>query len=228
MKKLFTALILFACAGVPAYAQGNVLVPEQGRPGTALIFSLYGLNTLRAADFGSFAGPLDSLAVGFGIKHFISPRLALRAGLGFSSASVTQDLQTGENPVTLKTTALRFALLPGIEYHLLRTAALSAYVGGQLVFGIVNMKNETSGAGSTTDSFEVNATFFGAGPYLGVEWFAFTNVSLGAEYQLNFITASGKDKTTQNGVTTEVDLGPKNDLRIASSGRLSLNVAFYF
>ncbi len=227
MKRFVAALILIACAGSQAWTQGNVLVPEQERPGTALIFSLYGLNTLRAGDFGVFAGPLDSLSVGLGIRHFISPRLALRAGLGFASTSSTQHF-VAEQETELKITGLRFFILPGIEYHLLRTAAVSGYVGGQIIFGIANLKLESTTAGSPTATQETDATFFGAGPYMGVEWFAFANVSLGAEYQFNFIASSGKNKTTQNGTTTETDIGPMNSFNLASSGRLNFNLAFYF
>jgi opacity protein-like surface antigen len=117
------------------------------------------------ATITTLSGPVGVV----GIRYYWQDNWALRLGVGFSSTSISG---ASNNPSA-------FAVLGGIQYNYSMNGPVVAYLGGQASFG----SNKVAGA---TES----QTTFGIAALAGVEWFAWSNVSLAPEYQLMYTNLS--------------------------------------
>lgn len=220
MRKLFPALIMILLTPGIVLAQGEGGSEQYGGD-KAIFFSLHALGKLAARDFGSAAfGDTSSVGVGFGMKYYFSKQLALRFGLGFTSQTwkVKSETSTAED----KTSIFLLLVMPGFQYTVAQAGPVAGYVGGQVVFGTGSITFETS-----TTKDESTSTAFGAGAFLGVEWFIAKSVSLNAEYQLMFNTSSAKEKYTVSGSTTETDLPSHLNINLSSGSSATVAIAFY-
>jgi hypothetical protein len=93
--------------------------------------------------------------------------------------------------------------------------SISPYWGLEGQFGW--LKNTFKPAGGTESSN--SGTVFGAGAFMGAEWWAFDGVSFNAEYNLSF--TSGSTKSEAAGVSTD---GPSTTTVGISSWAVGLNV----
>ena len=165
-------------------------VPAQSRdPRTALVFSLSGLGDfgIGGVPFGvniplgtSDANPLT----GLGLKTFLSDRLAVRGLLHLGWTSLDEG----------KTQTYIVGLAPGLEYHWVKTKTIHAYIGAAAAFGISRSTQTgfSGGEGGGDRDTKYSGNVIGVSGLLGVEVFAFKNLSLGAEYQLRGTATSGK------------------------------------
>lgn len=216
MKQIFIiALIAIILTGI---STAQDVKPKGAEGDKALLFTLKGLNNLGAGDFMG----------GFGFRYHFASNLSVRVGLGFSSSSETTKRPTGMTTgADQKESSFGFSVSPGIEFWLMKNGPVTAFVGAQVGFSsssstvenynfVANTKTETTGSG------------FGGGAMMGVQWFPWSNIGLGAEYALSFSTSSGKVKNTPvSGQTTETDLPSTTTISLGSMNSASFTLSIY-
>ena len=226
MKRLVAVLLVLALAG------GSVLAAETAKPITkagskALMFDLGGLANLSA---GNYEG-------GLGLKYYISNGFAVRLGLGFGMTS-----ETTKNPATTvpanqlsesKLSGMSFSIAPGIQYNLVTTNAVVAYAGAQVSFTSSNQERTGNNAGmgvgfTQGSSYKTSSSIFGAAAFIGVEWFAWENISLAGEYRFGFSSSSGKTESSSTSASASQDAPSSTSFGIGSANSANLTLAVYF
>jgi len=129
------------------------------------------------------------------MKWFLSERFAVR---GLFNAG-WQSLDGGKSQSYL------IGIAPGFEYHWVKTKSVHAYLGAAAAFGLSHSKTKSGPLGPTTVEITSTSGVYGLSGLLGVEYFAFENVSFGAEYQL--VASSTSSKTDYGSSSTE---SPRN------------------
>ena len=207
MKRVAVALLAAAVAGTSAWAQKT----KEGDK--AWLFTLSGLSNLGV---GGYNG-------GLGLLYYLSDDLGLTVGLGFSTSSTTTKAPAGSGGADQKESSLGLTLSPGVRFNLASSGPIVGYAGVGVLVGIASETtenpNHVSGA-----KVETSSTNIGAAVTVGAEWFAWSNVSLGASYSLAFTTSSGKVKTTSGGTTTEQDAPSTTTIATTPSGAFTLSI----
>jgi hypothetical protein len=216
---LFSTIIL-ACTAVRAQEPA----PRVSEGDRALLFSIDGFGTfgVRGTSAGGIANgvSMNDSSVGFtsaatiygaGAKYFFAPRIAARLALGFGSSSQSQPGANGSG----SSSASFVGIAPAAEFHLVQSGRVSGYLGGFLSFAITS-----SARGADQERYGSSASSVSIGGLLGVEFFAFDGLSLGAEYQLGARFSSSSSQT--RGATSE---GPSaTDIGI---GTLAVSLGVY-
>lgn len=224
MKQLIAGVLVLTLAVGTALAADNSK-PIQKAGSTALMFDLGGLANLSA---GNYQG-------GVGFKYYISNGFAVRAAVGFGMTSTTTKNPADPVPTTQesesKLSGMTFSIAPGIQYNVATSAAVVAYVGAQISYSMGsqtrtgNANNFNVGFSKDHEYKESTSTFGGAA-FVGVEWFAWDNISLAGEYRFNFSTTSGKAES-KNATTSDSQDAPSSTafgLSSANSANLTLSV----
>lgn len=181
------------------------------------------------------------------LRYFISDLSAIRLRLGMAGGSTTNRYAgSGVDAEVKVSNGFGLSFFPGYEMHFEGTNKLAPYVGGQLGVSLVggrsvsanNTKAETPVVGEimSGDKLESNAgsTFgFGAGVFMGADYYFLDGVYLGAEFGLSLfnMTSTGdgekKETTSGAGTTTTKILGSNStDYFGASVGGLRLGIKF--
>ena len=230
MKRLF--VVSGVVASLLLAGRAGAVEKEVGKGSAALLFTFSGLADMQVGNYGG----------GFGAKYYVTPNIAVRGTLALQHASATDAANpgTGETGVDGQTSATRFGIGVGGEYHL-ATGRISPYIGAALSFGMTSTSSKPSEVGAppapapTTDNnagCEFNGQFcagttLGIAALAGVEFFPFEHVALGAEYQLGYQSISRADeKFTTNNRTTTTKVGGGSAFGIDSTGLLTLTVYF--
>lgn len=200
MKK---AILIFATGlltAVAAYAQGT---PQTQSGDKALLFSINGFG-----DFGvtgtvvgmtplRTGGIIDTLldmtgqsflrpVAGVAMKFFLADNVALRAGIGFNMESNNDPVYRGDSLLREDPSSRSaFAVSPGIEIHLVQEGPVTLYTGAVLSFA-----SATNSTGADSLENSSTQTGIGFGAVLGAEFFPWSNLSLGAEYQIGLMLHS--------------------------------------
>jgi opacity protein-like surface antigen len=206
MKRLVALLVVAGMAAVGASAQKT----KQGDK--AWLFTLSGLSDLGVSGYNG----------GVGLLYYLNDDLGLTVGLGFGTSSQTKKAPAGGG-ADEKTSSLNLTLSPGLRFNLASSGPVVGYAGVGILFGMQSetVENPEYVSGNKT---ETSGTVFGAAVTAGAEWFAWSNVSLGASYSLSFTTSSGKQKVTSGGSTTEQDAPSVTKIGIDPSGALTLSI----
>jgi opacity protein-like surface antigen len=207
MKRVAVALLIAAVAGTSAWAQKT----KEGDK--AWLFTLSGLSNLGV---GGYNG-------GLGLLYYLSDDLGLTVGLGFSTSSTTMKAPAGSGGADEKESSLGLTLSPGVRFNLASSGPVVGYAGVSVLVGISSETTENPNYVSG-NKVETSSTSIGAGVTVGAEWFAWSNVSLGASYSLAFTTSSGKTKTTSGGTTTEQDAPSTTTIATTPSGAFTLSI----
>ncbi|MDT7923655.1 MAG: outer membrane beta-barrel protein [Chlorobiota bacterium] len=207
MKRVAVALLIAAVAGTSAWAQKT----KEGDK--AWLFTLSGLSNLR----------VDGYNGGLGLLYYLSDDLGLTVGLGFSTSSTTTKAPAGSGGADEKESSLGLTLSPGVRFNLASSGPVVGYAGVSVLVGISSETTENPNYVSG-NKVETSSTRIGAGVTVGAEWFAWSNVSLGASYSLAFTTSSGKTKTTSGGTTTEQDAPSTTTIATTPSGAFTLSI----
>jgi opacity protein-like surface antigen len=207
MKRVAVALLIAAVAGTSAWAQKT----KEGDK--AWLFTLSGLSNLGV---GGYNG-------GLGLLYYLSDDLGLTVGLGFSTSSTTTKAPAGSGGADQKESSLGLTLSPGLRFNIASSGPIVGYAGVGVLVGISSETTENPNHVSG-DKVETSSTRIGAGVTVGAEWFAWSNVSLGASYSLAFTTSSGKTKTTSGGTTTEQDAPSTTTIATTPSGAFTLSI----
>lgn len=220
MKKV--ALVLMAIAMFStAVLAGEENTPKTKSGDRAWLFNVAGLSNWGAGNYNG----------GVGGKMYISDGTAIRLALGFSNSSET--FKNPNSPIPAGQTAERkitetsFSVYPAILYNLTSNTSIVPYIGGQVGLTWGKRERESIGFDAGRKDNETATTFSVAG-LLGVEWFAWTNVSVGAEYQLAFASSSGKYENTVGGATTSFDAPTNTSFSLGSASSTALTVSVYW
>jgi hypothetical protein len=202
MKKLLLVLFIMVVAANLAFA---------GTPMTAKGDKSIGFNVQGLGNFGvTGVDGVDALS----FRYFMSQDMALRVNLGFATATTkTPVIGVGDN----ENTGMLISIHPALVWHMAPVAgAISPYYGIEGMFGMG--KNTQKLAGATTENSQT-LTNFGAGIFMGGEWYAWDGISFNAEYGLSF--SSTTSKFEGGGVSTD---GPSTTGFGISSWAVGLNV----
>lgn len=251
-KALFVLVALLVCAMAASAAPAKAATSNK----TALMFSFDGLGTLGVSPYASenrisyttlntiLTGHdadvnLDEVSTGFygpGVKFPLSPKLALEASALFGMDNVT--METGDPDLDpTKTQFLGYGALAGIDYYLLKTDALSVYLGGQLGYkkwSLENTRMYKKTVSTVTTIYKkvatVGGSIFGVGATCGFEYFIFKDISLGGRYVLGYDMGSSTCSiSTAVGAASATSVNyffP--DTATASSSTLALTLSVYF
>jgi hypothetical protein len=205
MKRVAVALLIAAVAGTSAWAQKTKAGDK------AWLFTLRGLSDLM----------VDGYNGGLGLLYYLSDDLGLTVGLGFSTRDTTKKAPAG-GADSVKT-SLGLTLSPGVRFNIASSGPVVGYAGVSVLVGISSETTENLNY-VRGDKVETSSTSIGVGVTVGAEWFAWSNVSLGASYSLAFTTSSGKTKTTLSGTTTEQDAPSTKTIATTPSGAFTLSI----
>jgi opacity protein-like surface antigen len=206
MKRVAVALLIAAVAGTSAWAQKTKAGDK------AWLFTLSGLSNLG----------VDGYNGGLGLLYYLNDDLGLTVGLGFSTSSTTTKAPAGGGEDETKS-SLELTLSPGVRFNIASSGPVVGYAGVGVLVGISSETTKNLRY-IKDDKEEKSSTSIGAGVTVGAEWFAWSNVSLGASYSLAFTTSSGKTKTTSGGTTTERDAPSTTTIATTPSGAFTLSI----
>jgi len=221
MKKSVVLLVLiFVCLAQIVSAQNDESNFDEGSK--ALLFQFSGFSDLGA---NSYMG-------GIGGKYFLTPTMAVRGGLQFSS--LKQEEPFNPAPGTTETgkdgelSASILGLSGAIELHL-NARRISPFFGGGVAFRTASSKEKTVVTDpnpQTTIKNEFGYTELEFFALAGAEFFLYKKmISLSAEYQLGYAKRSFKDEEITTGnVTVTNKQGSLSALGITTSGMLTLAV----
>lgn len=233
MKKAGIILLALFLLGSVAFSQEVKPVLTEGK--NALLFNFSGLSFLGA---GAYNG-------GIGAKYFLADKFAARALLifGYASQTTPADPPSGWVGMDGKTSATSFGAGIGIEYHM-GSGRVSPYVGGVLGFSTTSTsykpavigapgtltqserKNSLSGESINGRTYSAGTTF-SLGAIIGVEFFLYNELSLGAEYLVGFSTTAKKDQVVTSGSTsTTTKGGSSSQFGITNDGSITLSIYF--
>lgn len=204
MARFLVAIMCIALTTVGTFAQSEPSTQHQSGS-TALLVDLKGLSDLGA---GNYKG-------GLGAMTFISNDLALRAGIGFSNK-----LEKKNNTAKEETTTTAFTITPGVRYNVYDNDNVALYTGGEVTFGMGEVKNEAGG----TQTSKATATTVGGGVFAGAEWFPWKHVSLMLEYGLGYTGTTSK-LTAGSGPETD---GPESTDIMLGLTSANFTLAWYF
>lgn len=205
MKHVLTALVLLAITSLGTSAQGSEPAVQHQSGATALLFDLKGLSDLGASNYRG----------GLGAMTFVSNNVAVRAGVGVSNS-----VEKKNNASDEEITTMGFTIAPGVRYNVYNNANVAFYAGGEVLFGLGEVKNEAGGS----QVGKVATTTIGGGAFAGAEWFPWRNVSLMLEYGFGYQGTTSKI-TGATGV--EVDGPEQTDLTLGLSSA-NFTLAWYF
>lgn len=205
MKRILAALLFLASTSLAVMAQSSEPTVQYQSGATALLFDLKGLSDLGASNYRG----------GLGAMTFVSNNLAVRAGVGFSNS-----IETKNNASDEEITTMSFTIAPGLRYNVYNNANVALYAGGEVLFGLGEVKNEAAGA----QVGKVATTTVGGGAFAGAEWFPWRNVSLMLEYGIGY---KGTTSKITGPTGTEVDGPETTDLTLGLSSA-NFTLAWYF
>jgi opacity protein-like surface antigen len=194
MKKLLLVVLMVAVAANFAFAGDAKPMTKAGEK--ALLFTINGLGAFGVASMPTFSVPAGQAVSaenygGIGFKYYFAKDFAGRLALNVGSRSTTTKGATNFSDEKESDFVVGFA--PAIELHLVNAGPVTMFVGAAAQIGMVTSSHTPSVAtGATASETKRSGTVFGVGVLMGVEFFPWENISLGAEYQLGFRSISGK------------------------------------
>ncbi len=226
MKKLLFVIVAVVIITNLAFA-GDENTPTTKSGDKALLFNLGGLSFLTAGNFTP-----TSFLSGVGGKYYISEGNAIRLALGFNNASTTIKNTTIPTPAgqssERKETGTSFSIAPAFLHVLPISGSVAPYIGAQIAWTTNSLTREPGANFVNNSKFKSSTTVIGVAGLLGVEWFAWSNISFGAEYQLGYFSTSGSDESTNAGTTTTVDHNSVTSTSISSASSGNLTVSVYW
>lgn len=226
MKKFVAVVVLLSTVAATGMA-GDPSKPISKTGSKALLFDLTGLAVLSA---GNYQG-------GIGGKYFVANGFAVRLALGaFSSATTTTNPAVPIPAIQLsesRYTSVGFSIVPGVQWNVAQSNAIQAYVGLQISYSR-KVEERTGNASSFDLGFTKDNGYkkwensFGAGALVGVEWFAWDNISLAGEYRLTFESRSGKTEGHSGSVVSGLEAPRNVTFGLGTGNAAGLTLSVYF
>ena len=161
---------------------------EVVHPKTGLRFTVQGLDNIG---IGKVKG-------GIGLKAWLNDNTAVRGSFGFGISDTTYEPNNKDyTDEEWKWSEISFG--GGIEFHPLPGKRVSPYLGFGISFSSSTWKLEPSIPKHNPSPYllkleKVSLSGFGAGAFVGMEFFMGNHLSLTGEYEIGFSSATGKDK----------------------------------
>jgi len=206
-KALLASTVVMAVIAVSAIPQAQAAPVETSKNSTAMLFQFNGLSDLSTSAYKG----------GFGIRHFIQDKVAIRPMIMVGMSS-DKDKPVSEGDAEVKDTDTILGAELTVEKHANPIGSVSPYVGGQAGFSWEKMKREVDG----TETGSTNSTNFGAGVVAGFVWGFSEGVTLGGEYSLSFSAGSGDQKNASGDKISDMS---RTDIGIGTAS-LFLSVAW--
>jgi hypothetical protein len=226
LKYAFSLFILIGITSA-SYAQddANMARPNTKAGSAAWMFSFGGLSTLGLNTF-NVANNFGGVAAA-GWKWYFADDMALRALLGFSTASSGAD-SIGPN-FHNSSTAIGIAV--GVEMHTHPVYSTSPYFGAQISFGTgSNDQTINKSVDNTFTEVKTSGTAFGIGVLAGFDWYFTKGIAVGGEYMLGF--SSGSSSTTRTltstGASTTTDNPSSTSFGIGSGSNANVHLVVHF
>jgi opacity protein-like surface antigen len=212
---------------VGSVASGQDIAPGPSAGSKGMLFSFSGLANLGA---GAYEG-------GFGAKLYISDYAAVRGMVQFALSSTKtppNNVPAGWQSADATNSDNTFGVGGAIELHFTKSR-ISPYFGAGIMFSTRSTESKTSDVAApgvaiaqTTTKNANGSTSIGIGALLGVEYYVTNGVSLSAEYQIGFTSASDKDVEVSHpgAQTVTTKQGSATAIGIQNSGALTLAVYF--
>ncbi len=224
-------MVAVASLLVSAISPGQDVIPSISGGSKAVLFDFSGLADLSA---GTYEG-------GIGARYYLSSDMAVRGGLQFTSASVTYPTNvTGVPSQDGSRSATQFGILGALEVHMTR-GRVSPYLGAGAGVTLTSTEYKQPMVGPGTQPVVKNnaggetingKTYYGStalGIYglVGVEFFLYKELSLGAEYRVGLTSLSPKDEEDVTGTGTTTTKGNSySEVSIMNTGTITLAVYF--
>jgi len=226
------SLVVISLVLLTSFAFAQDVVPAVSAGSKAVLFDFSGLSFLGA---GAYEG-------GFGAKYFLSSDLAVRAGVLFANASdkIPANPGPGQAGTDGERSATQFGVLGGVEWHPGK-GRVSPYMGVGAGISLTSTEHKTAVIAPTVQTTTKNdangetlnnKTYYGAtalGVYglVGVEFFLYKELSLGAEYRVGLTSSSKKDEEVSAGSLTQTTKGGSyTEISIMNTGTITLAVYF--
>lgn len=214
MKNLFICSAFLLLLGGNLFADGTLV--KNLKDNHALLFTLNGLSELTAGDY----------AGGIGYQYYFMDKFAARIGFGFNSSNESlADPKHDSASVDKEIGLFTLSVNPGVKYSFTSSSTINGYIGCELLYLLNNETLKHPNFKQSEPETEISTSKFGAGIFLGVEWFAWENVSLGAEYKLMFTSESGTHTVSDN-PSESYNLPEKSTFGIGT-GQYNFTISFY-
>jgi opacity protein-like surface antigen len=216
MKKLTFILISLVLITSKIYSQSSIVNNQKGDQ--SLLFSLIGLSEFKAGSFGG----------GIGYQYFVAENISVRAGLGFNSFNqITYPDNSNSELVSIDSSLFSVEFSPGFKYIFSTNTTIAAFVGCELNYKYQQTTVKNSNFKKDTPEITIASSAYGGGLFLGVDWFAWENVSIGAEYKFNYLIQSGQYQATSSTYENKYDLPKTTNFGMGTSS-YNFTISFYF
>lgn len=189
-KNLFVSGLIIVCVAfflsLMPFRDAN---SEEEYPQIGLRFTVQGLDYIG----------IGKVNCGIGLKARLNDQMAMRGDFGIGLFSRT-DEATNKDYTDYKEKGKEFSFGLGPEFHLLASKKVSPYVGVGINFRVSTIEEEPSIHKTNPSSYDIklekwSSTGFGAGAFVGVEFFMGNHLSLSGEYELGLCRTTSKHKT---------------------------------
>jgi len=215
MKKLIILVVALIIASNSLFGAASLI--KNTKDSQALLFTLNGLSELSSSGYSG----------GIGYQYYIVDDFAVRLGLGLNSENKKEfDPKNDSSSVPKELGLFAISFNPGIKYNFMSSSTIMGFVGAELSYSYKSYTNKHNDFKIDSPEFEEKTSIFGTGLFLGVEWFAWENVSIGAEYKLMFTTESGTQTTKTNNSEDIINLPELTSFGTGTS-RYNFTISFY-
>ncbi len=210
---LFIALaIVIATSSLQAETKNT----RNSKGAGAILFNLNGLSVLQAGNYGG----------GLGFEYFFLNGMAARVGIGFNMYNESTP-SPAANGAARKISSSEFQITPGAKWNFSSNTTITAYIGIEGLFKTTGSESEGANFSKDDPKTTKSTSAFGASAFLGAEWFAWENVSLGAEYKLTWQSESGSTSTKTGGAEESWDLPTTSSFGLGAA-QYNFTIKFYF
>ncbi len=144
----------------------------------------------------SSAGLIDPYL--FTYRAQFAKRMNIRVGIGANTKNQSLVSSTSSQPRNINSNALNFRV--GFEYYILQTRKWKAGAGIDLMYGKSDAKSEENDPSSGFNFQQINnASTYGGGPLLSIQYFVHPRVSVGTEGSMYLAHSEATDKQTVTG-----------------------------
>lgn len=216
MKKLILFLVCLILSSSKILSQSSIVNSQQSNQ--AMLFSLIGLSDFKAGSFGG----------GLGYQYYIDDNIALRGGFGLNSFSqLTYPDKPNNEATAIDSSMFYLEITPGIKYVFSTSTTIAAFIGCEVVFSYQEESSKNSNFNKNSPQITKTSLAFGGGIFLGIEWFAWENVSIGAEYKLRYLKRTGEFKSQSPDYEEQYKLPEFTNFGIGT-GNYNFTLSFYF
>lgn len=139
----------------------------------ALQFGIVGVNDLSLKNVNS----------GIGLQYYIANNIAIRGQFAMNVKNENLDKAQATDFQNYSLNMSGFSACPGLRFNIVAVNSVLLYSGMEGTYSYVYSKEVGKSFKDISSTTKTNE--FGAGAFLGVEWFIYKNISVSGEYKLN-------------------------------------------